>query len=261
MKISLVILISLQLTACASYWVRKECEKTNWFDHGKKIAVQGKYINEDAFVQSCFKAEGHVASGDIDKGFKAGREWYCSNEGAEKTGADGQPFNFKMCFDYDASIKLQVPYQKGLARFCTPENGYAVGMRGEKYLKVCPLKLEARFLPQYNNGLRIYYDGRITAAKEKRERLQEDLRSAQSRYYSANMRLQSAESSYQNELARYNHMIKIGLKASEPNDSYVSSARSEASSANSQVDSISRSLRALDAELDQLTESRRALGN
>lgn len=256
-----LILISFSLSSCASYFLRKECEKTNWFEHGKKIATAGKYINEDAFVQSCFKAEGEVSSSELDKGFKAGREWYCSKEGAEKTGGDGQPFNFKMCADFDSSIKLEGPYQKGIAKFCTPENGYSVGLRGEKYLKVCPQKTEPKFLVQYNKGLRIYYDGKITAAKEKRERLRDDLRSAQLQAHSANLRYQSVESSYQSDLNRYNTMVKVGYAATQPDDSELQSARRQASSAEDQVNSIGRSIRALDDELDQLTESRRALGD
>lgn len=47
-------------------------------------------------------------------------------------------------------------YQKGLIRYCTPQNGLTVGEAGKSYANVCPLNSSIRFQQAYNLGKRAY---------------------------------------------------------------------------------------------------------
>ena len=95
-RVSLLILLGLNLVACASYMTRKSCEATNWFDYGKKVALDGRRLSGDDFIQQCYKAEGEVAESDLDKGFKTGMAMYCQPDTAYQTGRGGN-FFYRKC--------------------------------------------------------------------------------------------------------------------------------------------------------------------
>lgn len=47
-------------------------------------------------------------------------------------------------------------YQKGLIRYCTPQNGLSVGEAGKSYANVCPLNSAGRFQHAYDLGRKSY---------------------------------------------------------------------------------------------------------
>ncbi len=47
-------------------------------------------------------------------------------------------------------------HAEGLKTYCTPENGYQVGLRGQTYYQVCPANLSGSFQKKYRLGYRIY---------------------------------------------------------------------------------------------------------
>ena len=46
--------------------------------------------------------------------------------------------------------------ERGLERYCTPENGWRVGRSGDSYEDVCPPELERAFLARYRAGREIH---------------------------------------------------------------------------------------------------------
>lgn len=46
--------------------------------------------------------------------------------------------------------------ERGLMRYCTPENGFRAGRSGSVYAGVCPAFLEADFMPAYRDGRIVY---------------------------------------------------------------------------------------------------------
>jgi hypothetical protein len=48
-------------------------------------------------------------------------------------------------------------WEQGIARFCTPENGFARGERGTAYPQVCPHDLEPAFQGAYREGRSLYH--------------------------------------------------------------------------------------------------------
>ncbi len=93
MKRVLLFLLMLSLTSCASYFKRKECESINWFEHGKKVAMRGEWLNSDKTVSECRKVEAHIQESQLDQGFKNGMERYCSPTAAYMTGKGGDLFS------------------------------------------------------------------------------------------------------------------------------------------------------------------------
>jgi hypothetical protein len=47
-------------------------------------------------------------------------------------------------------------YQKGVIRYCTPQNGLSVGEAGKSYANVCPLNSSASFQQAYDLGKKAY---------------------------------------------------------------------------------------------------------
>ncbi len=66
----------------------------------------------------------------------------------------------KNCAKYQAPPLKRPSYQKGWTRgnrkYCTPQNAYQVGLRGESYDNVCPANMATAFIENFNAGIRIH---------------------------------------------------------------------------------------------------------
>lgn len=140
-------------TGCASA-LKERCENMNWFEHSRDVALDGRYLEEDALIKDC-KGIDTISSVQIDQGFKSGRERYCTYEGFLRRGESGDLVNFKMC-DELILKQMQERYGQGLIKFCTPDVGYAYGASGKVYQHVCFKNSEKDFLPKYYQGRKEY---------------------------------------------------------------------------------------------------------
>ena len=159
MKFLALVLVSFLFSSCASYMTRKNCESTNWFDYGQNIALEGRRLTGDQFLNECYKAEAEIAESDLDRGFKAGMAKYCLPEQAYQTGRNGSFFSEEMCVGQGLS-QLKLRHNAGVLDYCKRENGYSAGASGKTYNKICPAELEKTFLPEYNRG-RVRYLGAL----------------------------------------------------------------------------------------------------
>lgn len=87
-------------------------------------------------------------------------DWY---EIGRQDGAQGEPAERlearrQECRNYYTE-KAEAVYlngrERGLVEYCTPENGLALGRRGELYYYVCPYNLEGGFTSAFKRGKRI----------------------------------------------------------------------------------------------------------
>lgn len=65
----------------------------------------------------------------------------------------------KSCAEHGVHVnrdEYKQGYNKGIAVYCTPENGRLVGESGGYYHYVCPANKEAAFLRQYRYGRKLY---------------------------------------------------------------------------------------------------------
>ena len=160
--ISLFLLGNSFLTGCVSV-LKENCEKTNWFEHSRDVALDGRYLEEDRLIKSCKDIDTTNAT-QLDLGFKSGRERYCSYEGFLRRGEAGDLVNFKMC-DELILRQMQERYGHGLARFCTGDVGYTYGASGKVYKKVCFKDQENVFLPKYFQGRKEFLQKSISQAQ------------------------------------------------------------------------------------------------
>lgn len=149
----------LILGGCGSWQLKEHCEKTNWFEYSRDVALNGRYLEEDALIKDCKKVSRTNAT-LLDQGFKSGRERYCTYENFLRRGEAGDLVNFKMC-DGLIMYQMQERYGQGLQKFCTPEVGYNYGASGQVYKNVCFKKTESVFLNPYFKGRREYLEKTI----------------------------------------------------------------------------------------------------
>lgn len=147
--------VSFTLAGCASYFKRKECEKTNWFQHGYDVAMAGRRLDADDLAKQCQKAEAQMSFSDMDTGFKAGMAKYCSTENVFQVGKAGKQFSYDMC-DGESIKNLRARHDDGVKIFCQRELGYHFGASGALYQNVCPKNLEGTWLPEYRRGRKVY---------------------------------------------------------------------------------------------------------
>jgi hypothetical protein len=163
-------LVFLMITSgCASYFKRKECEKTNWYNHGHKVAMAGKRLDADDFVSSCEKVEAKINYGDLDVGFKAGMATYCEPQAAYDVGRKGEFFNLNMCEDNKHRL-LKAKHTAGVKDFCQPDSGFTAAAKGWKYNNICPKDLEKAFMIEYRKGRKRYLR---TMIEQKRDEIRE----------------------------------------------------------------------------------------
>lgn len=148
---SFTLLLVIFVAGCSSYFKRKDCESTNWFDYGQKVALDGRRLSGDQFISECYQAEADVAESDLDRGFKSGMEKYCQPETVYITGRNGNFFSTEMCVGQGLNT-LQAKHKAGVVEYCQKSNGYSAGARGKPYNKICPAHLEAAFLKEFNRG-------------------------------------------------------------------------------------------------------------
>lgn len=166
--VSKVFVFSLVFTSasCASYFKKKECEKTNWFNHGQSIAMRGERVDSDTFVGECKKVEAKMNFADLDLGFKKGMETYCKPQTVLNLGKKGEFFKSDMC-DGGSLRKLKKKHEAGVRQFCKVSNGFKVGASGRVYNNICPESLEKAFLSKYNKGRRKFL--RVSIGQKKRQ--------------------------------------------------------------------------------------------
>lgn len=165
LRLVLIVGLGLSAAGCASYFKRKECEKTNWYEHGQKVAMSGKRLDADTFVKECQKAEAKFSWSELDTGFKAGMAKYCTGDNVFLVGKAGKPFSYDMC-DGESEKKMRARYTEGLRIFCTPKNAYRFGSSGGVYENVCPKNEEDDWLTEYRKGRKVWLSA-VIAEKEK----------------------------------------------------------------------------------------------
>lgn len=67
--------------------------------------------------------------------------------------------HIKACSEYGSKVDSQAynnGHSDGLKTYCTPSNGYEVGISGGTYHQVCPVQMADGFLKNYRMGYKIY---------------------------------------------------------------------------------------------------------
>jgi hypothetical protein len=140
-------------TSCASYFIRKDCEKQNWYQVGQDIAMRGDRVSNDDLVNKCRKADAEISESKLDLGFKAGMSRYCQPDTAFQTGKSGDNLNLDLC-DPGQVGTLTKRHNDGLYAYC--KDGLSAGLSGKKYKNVCTAELEKNFMPAYRQGRKKY---------------------------------------------------------------------------------------------------------
>ena len=165
-RLVVLAMISFQLMSCASYMKRQECEKVNWFEYGRGLALSGKFIEQDTLIKECKEAEAKMSFSQLDLGFKAGRDQYCSPEQIFTNGKAGEVLEFNFCDGMSKQV-MDMHYQRGLKEFCTPASGLDYGSKGKLYKNVCKGKAEEAFLPEYKKGRKKFLNASIIELEKK----------------------------------------------------------------------------------------------
>lgn len=237
MKNILICLCLVSLSSCASYFKRKTCESTNWFEYGQKVALEGRRLTGDQFILECNQAEADVAEADLDRGFKSGMQKYCLPETAFQVGKNGNFFSSEMCTGQGLNLLL-AKHRAGVTEYCQRSNGYTAGASGNAYNKICPVELESQFLPEFNRGRKKYLSVIVSENQKQISLLERDI-----------SRLQSELTFRKAELLRYQYTYN-------PKDEKAVAHYSEL---NSQVRSLEYSVNNKQGEISRLQAKNRSL--
>lgn len=162
LKLLLLGSLTLSLASCASYFKRKECEKTNWFQHGQDVAMRGQNLENDPFLNQCRKVEADIGESALDQGFKKGRANYCEPQTVFITGKKGEPFSADMCDGGNLKV-LRQKHLQGVREYCLPSNGETAGATGNPYKNVCPKDMESAFMPEFKKGRKKYLHAQVVS--------------------------------------------------------------------------------------------------
>lgn len=247
MKRILMAVVALNLVACASYFKRKECESTNWFDHGKSVALRGEWLASDKLVSECRKVEAEIQESQLDQGFKNGMQRYCTPDNSYKTGKEGSMFSRDLCDGPEINVLLQ-NYRRGVTDYCAKTNGQNAGASGKKYQNICPKELEPAFLVEYRKGRKKYVQAMITSREDEVRDIDSKLTSKRHQMGYTQVRLNGLESqknsleaqkgfaTSSNNIGQLNYVN--GALSTLNND--ISMVRNEVSSQQSEIGGLER---------------------
>lgn len=236
------------ISGCAAL-TRKSCEKINWFEHGQALALDGKYPNNDSRLKECRKVEAKIEEGQLDSGWKRGRELYCQPERAFNTGKEGKLFASDIC-DQTQTRTLLRKHAEGVRAYCVPETGRLLGAAGSQYNTICPGDLEAPFKAAYQKGRKGYLEGLIPGLQN--EIQQKNMQVQQKR--SELSFLEGQKMALNGQLAYARGQNPASLQASQLNsqvmdlDGQISLKKNEIHALESQVNDISMRISTIQAE-------------
>lgn len=189
-----VFLVLLPAVSGCAYFVRKDCQSTDWRQAGyEEGAAGGKRNAFRGHQQRCAEAEAHIPEPEWNAGFAEGHRSYCSEDGGRKAGAAGRRYtgvckgDGSSAFErgyldglamycpragiaegragqrYDAGVCATTPeveasyrrtYRRAIREFCVPSVGWNRGVSGESYGGGCPADLESDFIEFYHAGVK-----------------------------------------------------------------------------------------------------------
>ncbi|MGE4130997.1 MAG: DUF2799 domain-containing protein [Bdellovibrionales bacterium] len=257
LRICLLVGAALGLAGCASYFKRKECEKTNWYQHGYGVAMSGKRLDADDFVKQCQKVEAKMSFTELDTGFKAGMAKYCSADNVYDVGKAGNPFSYDMC-DGESLRKMQVRYAEGLRVFCTPKNAYRFGSSGGIYQNVCPKEVESDWLAEYRKGRKIHLNAVIQVKQDEIRRLDQNVRDLESKRSRLAFEQRTMTMRYESRTERVYDLATNTYKEqtvsgpAEESRQRQDQLQNEIRSVDRQIDDVRRKQDGLNSEIDRM---------
>lgn len=257
LRLAAILTVAVSAAGCASYFKRKECEKTNWFQHGHDVAMAGKRLDADDFVKQCKKAEAQIGWTEMDTGFKAGMGKYCTGDNVYAVGKAGKPFSYDMC-DGESEKKMRARYTEGLRIFCTPSNGYRFGASGGIYQDVCPNDTEPDWMTEYRKGRKIWLKAVIDEKEREVARLDGEVRRLESQRQNLSFQQSSLASGTTSRRERVfdpltNTYKEVVTQAPDPQAQMRSQQlSSDISSVNYQIQRTREQQTAVNAELSKM---------
>lgn len=242
--ISLAVLFLFSLSACSSYFKRKECENINWYDYGYKVAMSGKRLSNDNYILECKKVEAELSESQLDLGFKAGMSNYCKPETVLATGKKGEFFNSDFCDPGQAKMLTQ-KHQEGVLLFCEAKNGYSFGASGSSYNQICPKNLEPLFLVEYKKGRKKFLNQSILENEQRILKLNQD---------SHRVTQERTRVEYELRTIETVQLVKNHPQTSQNQNQQVDPIESKRRDLNSKINNLSTELRSLENQKNKSQE-------
>lgn len=221
----LVAFFALSLLSGCAYFVRKDCQSTDWrhagYEEGSLGGKREKFLQhqrrcaeaEAMIPESEWNAgfaEGHAAycsegggrtaglagkgytgvckgEGEraFERGYQAGLEVYCPRAGLEE-GENGDKYEAGVCGQGHLETLYRTAYRQGLRHYCQPSEGWRRGRAGRGYKNVCPGDLEWQFLEFYRAGEKAYgLEKRIQEKQKTRDWYEDQMHKKEEQGYDA----------------------------------------------------------------------------
>lgn len=242
---------------CASYFKRKDCEKTNWYQHGFDVAMSGRRLDADDTIKECQRVEAKMSFTELDTGFKAGMSKYCTGDNVFEVGKAGKPFSYDMC-DGESLSRMKARYLEGLRVFCIPSNAYRFGSSGGVYQNVCPKNSEESWLVEYRKGRKVYLQAVITEKEREAQRLDSELYRLESKLSQLKLEKLRTESQYEHRVERYydgvtgTYKERVATGPSEESKQRAQQIGYEINGVNSDITSTRRKREEINLEISKM---------
>ncbi len=154
-KIALISVATLGLSACVPHLSQQQCQSMNWYQVGYQDGSQGRNQRDlSSDIQDCARFKLTVNTGQYQKGWQVGVRQYCQPQTAYNMGVNGAPYN-DIC-PSDLAGKFNQAYRSGLRKFCVPATGYNIGRAGQPMPNFCASDQVTAFRNAYASGYRVF---------------------------------------------------------------------------------------------------------
>jgi len=162
MRVISLSFLGLLVSGCA-HLSEEQCKTMNWHQEGRQDAAQGKLHRDlNKAAKDCARFNLAINREQYFVGYKEGARQYCTPDyqtGVElgQAGFAQQDINHRKPVCDLAGIALRTDaykpgWEKGIATFCTTDNGYHMANEGKSFPEVCPPALVPGFRAGYRTG-------------------------------------------------------------------------------------------------------------
>src|SRR3990167_846930 len=157
----------IALTGCVSHLNLQQCQATDWQQVGVNDGSAGRPMRDlQKDIQDCAKLNFTLNTDPYKKGYTEGAQQFCTPSYTDgmNAGQQGQAesdIQARQGFCQQAHVQLILKnfnqgWNKGIGSFCTADNGYQFGLRGQVAPDVCPSRYQGRYMAAWHRGARIY---------------------------------------------------------------------------------------------------------
>lgn len=151
----------LVLSGCSDWKIQTDCQIIDGRNDGYALGMPEVEISDDLKKEICGDEYNKSVAHQIQSEKTSSFPDECQSDKMFSKGRSGEDINISQCKASDHP-NLLTAYRKGLKAYCSPQNGFSIGLSGNDVKKVCEHPEVFEFKKEFLRGRRTFFTNQIT---------------------------------------------------------------------------------------------------